>query len=274
MLKKRVITGAFLTAFLLAIVFFSYNAIVTESFAAVLGASAVLELYGELNKERKCRPLIIISVITALVLPFIGIRNYGIFAAFLFPVCLAVFVYSSANMKKISLTSPLSRLPVALMAVLLFRCIQEIRFGEHGLFLMMYTILVPEFCDIFAYASGRLLGKKKLAPVISPNKTVEGSIGGVLLPVILFGAAAVLNMKVTGADISVSAACFMTALMCVAGQLGDLSMSLYKRIVGIKDFSNVFPGHGGVMDRFDSYMFALGAMMTVLKLFGGFIVFK
>ena len=95
--------------------------------------------------------------------------------------------------------------------------------GEAGRLALVVTLVCACVTDMFAYFAGLLFGKHKLCPKISPKKTVDGAIGG--------------------------------TLSAVAGQIGDLSASLVKRNVGIKDFGKIFPGHGGVMDRLDSILF-------------------
>jgi len=104
--------------------------------------------------------------------------------------------------------------------------------------------------DTFAYFSGCFLGKKKLIPSVSPNKTVEGSIGGVL--------GALLSTSIYShffIKIPVTHVVILSLLGSIISQLGDLIASKIKRITGIKDFGNLIPGHGGILDRFDSIIF-------------------
>lgn len=133
-----------------------------------------------------------------------------------------------------------------------------IRLGqmEHGRYFLLLPLIAAFMSDAFALFAGALFGKHKLAPALSPKKTVEGAIGGV------FGA--VLGMLIYGAVIQF---CFqgtvqygLLALYGLVGsavsQVGDLSFSYIKRQSKIKDFGNLFPGHGGVLDRFDSVIFS------------------
>ena len=114
--------------------------------------------------------------------------------------------------------------------------------------------------DSAAYFTGRFLGKHKLAPEVSPNKTVEGAIGGLIFSLILNGVAIILynrlaDFKMDEFAVTVLlAACLPVSFL---GMMGDLSASVLKRNFGVKDFGKIFPGHGGVMDRFDSSMFTL-----------------
>lgn len=138
----------------------------------------------------------------------------------------------------------------------------------------LYFILFPLFCawlsDTFAYFSGRFFGKHKLCPKISPKKTVEGAIGGlvgaVVSCVILF--TVYDKFFFTVHTITYIEVILLSALLSVVSVCGDLSASVIKRNFGAKDFGKIMPGHGGVMDRFDSALFVLVtyyAMMTIIR---------
>ncbi len=127
------------------------------------------------------------------------------------------------------------------------------------------TLFATSFCDASAYFFGRWFGKRKLCPAISPNQTVEGSIAGTVLGT-ASGALIWLilkNFMAVPLYVYVIASFFCT----IAGQLGDLCASAIKRQTGIKDFSNLFPGHGGAIDRLDSFSFAMPTAFLILALF-------
>lgn len=134
--------------------------------------------------------------------------------------------------------------------------------------------------DTFAYFAGRAFGKHKLAPIVSPNKTVEGAIGGIcgsmLIGVIatviygmLSGRYAAFTVEVTVRHYLVVVG--MGAIASVLGILGDLFASAVKRQAGIKDYGTIFPGHGGILDRFDSVMFIAPFVSIVVRYFFYFI---
>jgi len=99
-------------------------------------------------------------------------------------------------------------------------------------------------------------GKHKLAPYVSPKKTVEGAVGGLIFATVACVIYALVMNRFFGLDMAIWPAVLFGAVGSTAGQIGDLSLSVIKRGAGIKDYGNLFPGHGGVWDRFDSILFA------------------
>jgi phosphatidate cytidylyltransferase len=121
---------------------------------------------------------------------------------------------------------------------------------EHGLAYFLFVLILMWTTDTFAYLIGRALKGPKIWPAISPNKTVSGSVGGVLGAVL----AGVIFANVV--DQAVTPWVLLAALLSVLGQLGDFVESGLKRALGVKDSGAILPGHGGVLDRFDSFLFA------------------
>lgn len=140
-----------------------------------------------------------------------------------------------------------------------FRAMLYLR--QTGLTLFLFMLIVVALADSCAYFAGRRFGKHKLAPVISPNKTIEGAIGGTLGGT-AFGLAFGLATGLASAPILL----LMGFVAAVVGQVGDLVASSLKREYQIKDFGKIFPGHGGVLDRLDSHLFASLAMYLVINL--------
>lgn len=142
--------------------------------------------------------------------------------------------------------------------------------GEHGLFYVVLTLCGAWLADSGAYFAGTFLGKHKLCPNISPKKTVEGLIGGVITNGLIFVLLGFGYTKlIASGDITENyIVLFVLGMICaLLGLLGDLSASLLKRQTGIKDYGNIMPGHGGVMDRFDSVLFVAPFMTIALSLF-------
>ena len=126
----------------------------------------------------------------------------------------------------------------------------QLSFSE-GLWLLMFVFVAVALTDIGAYYFGVKFGKHKLAEVISPKKTVEGAIGGALCA-ILISCCGVFYTQLTLLQAIIGG-----MIVTLSAQLGDLSESLIKRDAGVKDSSNILPGHGGMLDRFDGYLFAI-----------------
>lgn len=140
-------------------------------------------------------------------------------------------------------------------APILLSYIYRTRMMDHGIFIVWLVFIASWVCDTCAYFFGVLFGKHKLAPVLSPKKSIEGSIGGILgSAVVGFLYAFVLyKAGVTFVEGNVLRAFpIIAAVGSVLSQIGDLAASGIKRNHGIKDYGNLIPGHGGIMDRFDS----------------------
>lgn len=149
-------------------------------------------------------------------------------------------------------------LPTSLMLFLYRYDLFGLMAGAH-LILLVFGLLWVN--DIFAYLTGRLLGKHKLFERISPGKTIEGSLGGLVFTVI-----AMVVFCRYASWISVPAAVGMAAIAVIFGTLGDLCESMLKRQAGVKDSGKLIPGHGGILDRFDSVLFSVPFIFVYLLL--------
>ncbi|MBQ3133342.1 MAG: phosphatidate cytidylyltransferase [Clostridia bacterium] len=162
-----------------------------------------------------------------------------------------------------------------------FACLTRLRTAESGLldavvswqngrYLLVISLFIPWLSDIGAYFVGVLFGKHKLCPNISPKKTVEGLIGGLLfspaiITLTLYGYQMFAQVTLTPyAYVIVAVTAFVGSVLSV---FGDLFASVIKRQHGIKDFGNIMPGHGGVLDRFDSFLFAVPFVCMMLNTF-------
>ena len=132
-----------------------------------------------------------------------------------------------------------------------------------GLDLILFLFLITIITDSYAYFIGRLIGKNKLLEVISPNKTWEGTIGGSLVGTFV---CTVYYITVINTNSSISVVTLIVLFLSLVGQFGDLFFSAIKRRYNIKDFSNIMPGHGGVLDRLDSILFVLLAFTFFLNI--------
>jgi phosphatidate cytidylyltransferase len=135
--------------------------------------------------------------------------------------------------------------------------------ADGGAWLVLFVLCCTWACDTGAFFAGRAFGRRKLAPTLSPGKTVEGAVGGLLAALAmaaLLGAALRMGM---------AAALLLGALAGVLGQVGDLCESAIKRDLGLKDFGSILPGHGGILDRFDSLLLTAPATYLLLRFWPG-----
>ncbi len=135
---------------------------------------------------------------------------------------------------------------------------------NYSLNYIFYLFLITTMSDTFAYLIGMNIGKHKLAPKISPKKTIEGTIGGTIMGTFI---ATMFFVKVVESPLNLGVVIFMTVTLSLLGQIGDLVFSFIKREYAKKDFSNLIPGHGGILDRLDSIIFAvLGFLLFLVVL--------
>lgn len=137
--------------------------------------------------------------------------------------------------------------------------------GPHPVSHIMFLVIVIASNDIAAFFVGRSLGRRRLAPIVSPSKTVEGFVGGLVIGGVV---ATVLAVFPPWADIGVARALVAAALIGVLVPIGDLAESMVKRALRVKDMGSVLPGHGGMLDRIDGFLFAVPAVYLLFRGFG------
>lgn len=145
------------------------------------------------------------------------------------------------------------------------------RYTLNGQYTFVLVFVAAWVCDSFAYFTGRIFGKHKLAPHLSPKKTVEGSIGGIVFAILgcmLYG---FVVEKVTGLNARYLVLAATGLVLSIVSQIGDLWASLIKREYGVKDYSQMMPGHGGIMDRFDSIIAISTILMAICIAFPPFV---
>lgn len=180
----------------------------------------------------------------------------------IFDIVLAITLVLMVYMLFSKNTFDVEDMAVSLMGILYigtgFHSFTQLRETSlHLLFLILFVIWTT---DSGAYLIGRKIGKRKLAPLISPNKTVEGSLGGIVSAL----AVAAVYLLLVPNDLPFWTMLALSVVFSIAGQLGDLVESAIKRYYDVKDSGNLLPGHGGVLDRFDSLIF----VMTLTHLLG------
>ncbi len=179
---------------------------------------------------------------------------------------LAALAGMALAMRAADLAQTLPRAALLLLGIVYvfgcWKCARPLR--ESSPHWLMYTLLVNWAGDIGAYYTGRSLGKRKLAPRVSPKKTWEGAAGSLAASVVIAGAYLTYFVPTVG----IGAAVALTLAVNAAGQVGDLAESALKRGAGVKDSGAILPGHGGFLDRVDSTMFALPVVYAYVRLAG------
>lgn len=140
--------------------------------------------------------------------------------------------------------------------------VPAIRSSMNGDFWIILCLFIVWATDIGGYVFGKWIGKHKLFPEVSPKKTWEGALGGLLLSYFV----TVVAMKIWPDYLSLKDVIYLTAMTSIASQFGDLCESVIKRSFGVKDSGQILPGHGGFLDRFDGVLFALPVMYAYLWL--------
>lgn len=179
-----------------------------------------------------------------------------------FVVIMTLAVFSKGNIKLVNVTQlgvMTAYVSFGFSALILLRDMSK----DFGLVLFLLAFLIPWVCDGAAYFVGVFFGKHKMIPDVSPKKTVEGAIGGIVGGVLVTAIFGVVMHLGFGKVPNYFLLLFLAFVGCLVSQWGDLIASLLKREYGVKDYGNLFPGHGGVMDRFDS-LFAVSVFMYIV----------
>ena len=277
-MKIRVLTAAGIALFGIPLLIFSHLIIYSIALG-VLSLMAIFELLRVLGLDKRyavsapaylvalAMPLFAHSIFGIDSLKYIPILAGVLFAYLLYLAFLAVF-----NRGELKFDSIAEAFMGVAYVTSSFTALSIMRYMPYGAYIFGLVFVSAWVCDTFAYFTGRLFGKHKLAPAISPKKTVEGSIGGIFFTVLAFLLYGFIVDKAFSLEVNYLVMALSGLLLSVVAQLGDLFASLIKRERGVKDYSNLLPGHGGIMDRFDSILAVSVVLMVICILFPPFCV--
>ena len=279
-MKKRIISGVVMgavVALVLALGLLLENFIIT-AFVAIIAGIGVLELVGNAAKIDWIVFKILSGVYTAIMvfilsswleealrLSFffnddtasqIELTTSDVYLPVIAAIISIVYIIACAILILIKQADfDLSKIAVLcgmpLLYAFAFSTISSIITATNGIYYLLLILNFSCVCDMGAYFVGVSYGKRKLCPEISPNKTVEGALGGIVSSIVV----SLIITLCYGKFTAIIPTVLLTIPLCIAGMAGDLFASVIKRKTGIKDYGNLIPGHGGVLDRVDSMLF-------------------
>ena len=271
-MKTRIITSIVGIAVLIGVMF-TFHTMVFNLVIAAITLIAIHEIYNALGFDKKDWLLYAAQVpyiLMVMLSSYTAVRKMLMPASFVLVLFYAIYlVVRNGDISYQKASGLVMFSGIVIFCFFSFIRLKELlpaeQYGYDAVFFILLILCFAWGGDTCAYFAGRAFGKHKLCPVVSPKKTVEGAIGGVL-GTMVFGVVITLVYSIaadrmeafTRTNIGVSMYVIIALLGCVAAVLGiygDLFASVVKRQCGIKDYGTIFPGHGGILDRFDSVMF-------------------
>ena len=282
-MKTRIIT-AIVGILVLIGVMFTFNTMVFNLVIAAITLIAIHEIYSALGFEKKdwlMYAVLVPYTLLVMLSSYSAMRKLVMPMSFVLVTFFAIYLVvrnGTISYQKASGLLVFSGIVIFCFYsfVLLKERLPVEKFGYDAVFFILLILCFAWGGDTCAYFAGRAFGKHKLCPVVSPKKTVEGAVGGVLGSMaagcVLTLAYSLLSAKYNVISIQVQPKHYlvllgMGAVASVLGILGDLFASSVKRQVGIKDYGTIFPGHGGILDRFDSVMFIAPFVSIAVRYF-------
>lgn len=265
---KRTISGLIGVVLVLGLLIFNQSVpMLLNVILALVCAFATYEIFSAMGIY-KMLEVTLPSIIFSMVMPLLGSGLIWQISWYLYTFvifCMLVFLHRSLSFKDIAVIYSMTMLiTTSLSYIVKLRDFGGTKFGT---FYVLIVLAIPWLCDTGAYFSGKFFGKRKLCPEVSPKKTVAGAIGGVIISVVLTLVVCFIystyflkfDVRVHYAKIAI-----ITVIASIISIMGDLIFSMVKRGCHIKDFGNIIPGHGGVLDRFDSVVFTVPFIYIIL----------
>ena len=264
-------TNRIISAVILVLVFIPFIIVGELPFTIFMTVLSILGLYELLRvRETKKKFPTILKIFAYLLtcyfclyntssIEFINKFDYRVMAGIIF-IFLSPMVFIN-NSDKYDLNDALFLIGSVLFIGLSFNLIIITR--NYDITYIIYLLLITTITDTFALFTGSLIGKHKLCPKISPKKTIEGLVGGVIMGTFV---ATVFYNTLISSSVPLVTVIMLTFVLCLVGQLGDLVFSFIKRYYDVKDFSDLIPGHGGILDRFDSLIFVILTFTILIEI--------
>lgn len=266
-MKTRIISAIVGLAIFVAVM--ALSSILPILLVIVFGLISALAIYEILNNTGlvKIKAFLITSMIYGLLTPFFfsSYFYYLVLSALfvLSNIVLSLIYYGKAEIKSIAAN-------IALPIILSFAFSSVYMLASAKETKLLYFVLIFVFAwgaDTGAYFAGTFFGKHKLCPEISPKKTIEGAVGGIVSSVVITIIVCLIYTSVLHIEVKWIGMIIASVIFAVVGMMGDLFASIIKRYCGIKDYGNIMPGHGGVLDRFDSVLMIAPYFLIFASLF-------
>ncbi len=256
--KKRIVSGILLVL-VAAIVLVLNNKIVDTCAIILLSIGGIYE-FNRVFKAKGHNPIPIVGYLSCLSIILLDlnislsmkIHIIGAAVPILFTI---MFLYIVLKDLKVTAVDVAVTLLSIIFVPFMFSFIKLIFLQPNGRILILFNLACSAISDTMAYEVGSRIGKHKLSPVVSPKKSIEGSIAGIISASVSCVVISLVTNTYFNTNFNIIIIAIMGAILSVVGQIGDLAASSVKRYCGEKDFSNLIPGHGGILDRFDSIIF-------------------
>ncbi|MBQ8577570.1 MAG: phosphatidate cytidylyltransferase [Clostridia bacterium] len=261
-MKTRILTAVCMAVVFIPVAIFSGTAVypIAMAFLSAVGAFEMLRCVGLCKNYAASVPCIVLSAALPIGTYFLSGRTDDLLicaTAILMFWLFAVSLFSHGKL-------PVEQAAMAFLGLVYviwgFSMMAGLRKIDNGQYLYLMPFLGAWVSDSFAYFTGRLLGRHKLIPDVSPKKTVEGAVGGILFAMASFALYGWIVSLVADVTPNYFALVLLGLPVSLVSIIGDLVMSLIKRRYEIKDYGTLFPGHGGVLDRFDSVLATAAAL--------------
>ncbi|MBQ7141338.1 MAG: phosphatidate cytidylyltransferase [Bacilli bacterium] len=265
-MKKRVISAIVMLAIIIPISIIGETPFTIGSL--ILGLMGLKEIIG-IRESKKQFPFFVkflsYILITILILNLNGptifeyLLDYRLISMIVFSLLIPIVIFH--DNKKYNINDAMFLIGTIFFLGTAFNLMILVR--EYSLLFLLFLVLITTLTDTFAYITGYYIGKTKLLVDISPKKTWEGVLGGTFFGVLI---SSMFYYQVIGTNISAFSLAVIVTFLSLLGQIGDLVFSSIKRYYNKKDFSNLIPGHGGILDRLDSLIFVLLGFVLVISL--------
>ncbi len=272
---KRIITSVVAVCVLVPVLIFSGTPVLPAGLAIVTAIAVyeMLKCMGVHKKYLLSAPLYLASAAVPFMLRYFESKTAAMAVCFIAAALYLVVIFTAViwSHGKFAFADALAMYAISIYIIAAMNSILYIRdLGDGGRYIYLLIFIGAWVTDIFAYFTGFFIGKHKLIEDVSPKKTIEGSIGGIFFCALFFVVFGIIVDAFFDRSANLIFLAVSGVIVSIISQVGDLIMSVIKRHYGIKDYGKLFPGHGGVLDRFDSVL-AVSLGMCAICMFAGLL---